>query len=72
MIYLYSFLGLGGLALLIWVVQSIKAWGVADLKEKEAEADAVQSKNNAQKWADANTVSASSRLRQLAKKLRGS
>lgn len=36
---LYSLFGLGGLAALIWVVRSIKAWGNAEYKKEEAEED---------------------------------
>lgn len=43
---LYSVLGLGGLAALIWVVRSIKQWGNAELEkdiaEKKAEAGEIR------------------------------
>ena len=37
MIYLYSILGLGGLAALAWVVWAIKDWERSKYKAKEAE-----------------------------------
>jgi len=33
----YSIAGFGGVALLVWAVRSIKKWGAADSKRKEAE-----------------------------------
>lgn len=37
MIWLYSALGLGGLAMLVYIVRSIKAWGNSELKQEQAE-----------------------------------
>lgn len=34
---LYSIFGVGGLAILIWVVRSIKRWGAADARAERAE-----------------------------------
>jgi len=38
----YSITGFGGVALLIWAVRSVKRWGAADSKRKEAEKDKAQ------------------------------
>lgn len=49
---LYSFMGFGGLAVLIWVVRSIKRWGAADAKKAEAEKERDAARENLDRHLD--------------------
>lgn len=50
--FLYSILGLGGLAALIYVVRSIKQWGAADIKTEQAEKERDDANENAKDLAN--------------------
>lgn len=72
MIYLYSLIGLGGLAALVYVVRSIKSWGNAEIKQDIAEKESANDKKELQSWLnrprfDADVVK---RLRDAAKNKR--
>lgn len=68
----YALGGLGGLAILIWVVRSIKRWGASEHKLNQAVKDKDHANKEAKKWSNARTVSTVVRLRDHAKRKRDS
>lgn len=69
---LYALGGLGGIAVLVWIVRSIKRWGAAEHKHNQAVKDKDNANKQARKWADARTKSTVVRLRDHAKRKRDS
>ena len=70
---LYSLLGIGGLAVLIWCIRSVKRWGAAEYKEDAAIKQREAAEESAQAWANKprSFDAFAERMRKLAKK-RGS